>query len=154
MSVQANKNLGKTVLTTTIKRGNLGPVWDRPVPDRWMFFCPNFLSFCWSSLVAFGEFTFQKLVTNQLFGLEFCAVRQDTFYPRQDYEQSKLYIKIESLFHWLVLQKMENRSLFTIGWKLEHFNQGLTKFTFFISILNLFTMLCKRKLKIWSLCVE
>ena len=29
-------------------------------------------------MVAFGEFTYQKLVTNQLFGLEFCAVRQDT----------------------------------------------------------------------------
>ena len=28
---------------------------------------------------CFGEFTFHKLVTNQLFGLEFCAVRQDTF---------------------------------------------------------------------------
>ena len=36
----------------------------------------------WSSLVTFGEFTFQKLVTNQVFGLDFCAVRQDTFYPR------------------------------------------------------------------------
>ena len=32
-------------------------------------------------LDVFGEFTPQKLVTNQLFGLEFCAVRQDTFYP-------------------------------------------------------------------------
>ena len=31
-------------------------------------------------MVAFGEFTFQKLVTNQQFGLEICAVRQDTFY--------------------------------------------------------------------------
>ena len=26
-------------------------------------------------------------MTNQQFGLEFCAERQDTFYPRQDYEQ-------------------------------------------------------------------
>ncbi len=24
----------KLFLTTTIKRGNLGPVWDKPVPDR------------------------------------------------------------------------------------------------------------------------
>ena len=38
-------------------------------------------------MVAFEEFTFQKRVTNQLFGLNFCAVRQDTFYSRQDYEQ-------------------------------------------------------------------
>ena len=59
-------------------------------------------------MAAFGEFTFQKLVTNQLFGLEFCAVRQDTFNPRQDYEHVNFYKKNESLFHWLVLQKLEN----------------------------------------------
>ena len=46
-----------------------------------------------SSLVDFGEFTFQKLVTNQLFGLEFCAVRQDAFCPHQDYEQVNFYKK-------------------------------------------------------------
>ena len=56
----------KMSLTTTIKRGNPGPV-----PNRWLCFCPNFLSFYWSSLVAFGEFTFQKLVTNQLLGWNF-----------------------------------------------------------------------------------
>ena len=56
----------KLTLTTTIKRGNLGPVWDKPGPDRWLCFCPKCLSFCWSSLV---EFTYQELVTNQLFGL-------------------------------------------------------------------------------------
>ena len=30
-------------------------------------------------------------------------------------EQVKFYKKIESLFHWLVPQKLENRSLFTIA---------------------------------------
>ena len=35
-------------------------------------------------LIIFGCFTFPKIVTNQQFGLEFCAVRQDTFYPHQD----------------------------------------------------------------------
>ena len=44
-----------------------------------------------SYLVPFGEFTFQKFVTNQLFGLEFYAVRQDTFYPHQDYEEVNFY---------------------------------------------------------------
>ena len=34
--------------------------------------------------------------------------------------------KNESLLHWLVLQKLEKCSLFTIGWKLENFNQKLT----------------------------
>ena len=36
-------------------------------------------------LDVFGEFTSQKLVTKQLFGLELCAVRQDTFYLHQEY---------------------------------------------------------------------
>ena len=49
-------------------------------------------------MVAFGEFTFQKLVTNQVFGLEFCAVRQDTFYPRQVYEQVNFYKKSSLYF--------------------------------------------------------
>ena len=39
------------------------------------------------SLVALGEVVFQKLVTNPLFGWEFCVVQQDTFYPHQDSEQ-------------------------------------------------------------------
>ena len=67
---------------------------------------------------------------------------------------SQFLQKIESLLHWLVHQKLEKRSFFTMGWKLEHLNQGLTKFTFLVNFPNLFTMLCKRKLKVWSLCVE
>ena len=92
-------------LTTTIRRGYLGPVWDKPVPDRWLCFCPNILSFFRSSMVAFGEFAFEKFVTNQLFGLNFCAVRQDTFYPHQDYEQVIFYTKV---------------SLYFIGWSFRN----------------------------------
>ena len=47
---------------------------------------------------CFGEFTFQKLVTNQLFGLNFCALRQDMFYPHQDYEQVIFYKKSSLYF--------------------------------------------------------
>ena len=54
----------------------------------------------WSSVVAFGEFTFQKFVTNQLFELQFCVVRQDTSYPHQDYEQVNFLKK--SSFYSLV----------------------------------------------------
>ena len=32
---------------------------------------------------AFGEFIFQKLVTNQLFSWGFCVVQQGTFYRHQ-----------------------------------------------------------------------
>ena len=95
----------KLSLTTTIKRRTLGPVWGKPVPDRWLCFCPNFLSFCWSSLVAFEDLIFQKLVTNQLFGLKICAVRQDTIYPHQDYEQFNFYKK---------------SSLYFIGWTFRN----------------------------------
>ena len=35
-------NLGKIVLTTKIKRGNLEPVWDKPVPYR----CVSVPTFC------------------------------------------------------------------------------------------------------------
>ena len=56
-------------------------------------------------LVAFGEFTFQKLVMNQQFGLEFCLERQDTFYPRQDYEQVNFY---------------KEPSVYFIGWSFRN----------------------------------
>ena len=88
-----NINLGKIVFDDKNQERKSWACWDKPVPDRWLCFCPNFLSFCWSSLLAFGEFTFQKLVTNQLFWLEFYAVRQDTFYPQQYYEQVNFYKK-------------------------------------------------------------
>ena len=58
-------------------------------------------------------------------------MRHIIFHPHQDYEQVNFYKKIESLFHWLVPPKLENRSLFTIGQKLVHSNQSLTKYTFF-----------------------
>ena len=109
---------------TTIKRGNLGPVWDSLVPDRWLCFCPNFLLFCWSSLDAFGEFTSRKLVTNQLFGLEFCAARQDTFYPDQGcgqinfYEKSSLYLIGWSLQNWKIAAYLQLAKKWNISTKV------------------------------------
>ena len=86
-----NINLGKIVLTTTIKRENRGPVWDKPDPNLHLCFVPIFFWFCWLSLVVFGKLIFQKCVTNSRFGLEISVVQQDTFYPRQDYEQFNFY---------------------------------------------------------------
>ena len=54
-------------------------------------------------------------MTNQLFGLEFCVVRQDTFHPHQDYEQvifskNRVFIslvgpsetgKLQPIYNWL-----------------------------------------------------
>ena len=53
-----------------------------------------------SSFVAFGELTLQKLMTNQLFVLQLCAVRRDTVYPRQDCEQVDFFKK--SSLHFIV----------------------------------------------------
>ena len=73
-------------------------------------------------LMSFREFTFQKLVKNQLFGLEFCAVRQDTFYPHQEYEQANFYKKSSLYFigwtfrNWIIaayLQLAENWNIST-----------------------------------------
>ena len=62
--------------------------------------------------------------------------------------------KTESSFFWVVLPKLENRSFFTNGQKLEHFNQSLTNFTFFYQHSQPFTLLCKRKMETSSLCKE
>ena len=76
---------------------------------------PTFCYFVDHIWIVLENSPLKKLVTNQLFGPELCAARQDTFYPQQGYEQVNFYRKIESLFHCLVLPKLENRSLFTIG---------------------------------------
>ena len=44
-------------------------------------------------------------MTSQLLGLEFCAVRKDTLYSNQDYEQGNLYKK---------------SSLYFIGWSFRN----------------------------------
>ena len=46
-------------------------------------------------MAAFGELLIQKNVTNQLFGLEFCVVQQDTIFPfHQDYKQVNFLEKV------------------------------------------------------------
>ena len=86
--------------------------------------------FCWSSLDAFGEFTPQKLVTNQLFGLEFCAARQDTFYPHQGYEQVNFYKK--SSFFSLVGPSETGKSQLIYNWlKIGTFQPKFGKMYFF-----------------------
>ena len=59
-------------------------------------------------LIIFGCFwriRVSKIVRNQLFGLDFCAKRQDIFYPHQVYEQVNFYKK---------------SSLYFIGWSLRN----------------------------------
>ena len=63
---------------------------------------------------AFGEFISQKFVTNQLFGLEVRAVRQDIFYLHQDYEQVNFYKK--SSLYSLVGPSETGKSQFIYNW--------------------------------------
>ena len=118
-------------LTTTIEKEILGPVWDKPVPDRWLCFCPTFLSFCWSSSVAFGEFTFQKLVTNQLFGLEFCAVQLDPFCLHQKV-MNKLISTKNHVFISLVGPSNSGKTYLIQEWlKVTTFQPKFDKVLFF-----------------------
>ena len=51
------------------------------------------VEYCWAFLVGFGKFIFQKIVTNKLFGWDFCVVQQHTINPHQDWNV-KLYKKV------------------------------------------------------------
>ena len=50
------------------------------------------------SSVAFGEFSFQELVTNQPFWQELRVVQQETFYLHEGYKQFSLHKKLRLLF--------------------------------------------------------
>ena len=84
-------------------------------------------------MAAFGEFTFQKLVTNQLFGLEFCAVRQDTFYPRQDAKIMNMLISTKNrAFISLVGPSETGNSQLIYNWlKIGTFQPKFDKIYFF-----------------------
>ena len=98
-------NLGKIVFDDNKQERKYWACLGQTCSRSLFVFLSHFLSFFKSSLVAFGEFTFQKLVTNQLLGLDLCAVQQDTFYPRQDYEQVNFYKKL---------------SLYFVGWSVRN----------------------------------
>ena len=69
-------------------------------------------------------------MTNQLFGLEFCAVRQDTFYPHQVYEQVNFYKK--SSFISLVGPSETGKSQLIYKWlKIGTFQPKFDKIYFF-----------------------
>ena len=58
-------------------------------------------------------------MTNQLFGLEFCAVRQDTFYPHQDYQQVNFYKKTSLYF---IGRSFRNRKIAAYLQKAKNWN--------------------------------
>ena len=64
---------------------------------------------------CFWRFHLSKTCDKSTAWVRFFCSAADTFYPHQDFEQVNFYKKIESLFHWSVLQKLKSRSLFTNG---------------------------------------
>ena len=82
-----NINLGKIVFDDNNQQGKSWACLEQTCSRSLIVFLSQLLVILLIIFGCFGEFTSQKLVTNQLFGLEFCAVRRDTFYPHQGYEQ-------------------------------------------------------------------
>ena len=64
--------------------------------------------------VCFWTIRLWKLVTNPLYGWEFCAVKQDTFYPHQDWEQVIFYKNC--YFVSLAGHSETGNSQFTYNW--------------------------------------
>ena len=82
-------------------------------------------------MVAFGKIIYQKLLSHQLFGREFCVVQLETLYVHQDDKQVNFVQKTVSFYRWLVYPRREVHNFLTTGPALEPFNQNLTNFTFF-----------------------
>ena len=69
-------------------------------------------------------------MTNQLFGLVFCTVRQDTFYPHQDYEQFNLYKTSRPYFIGWPLRNKKTQLIY--NWlKIGTFQPKFDKIYFF-----------------------
>ena len=107
-------------------------------------------------LIIFGCFWrlhFSDLVTNQRFGLEVCAVRQDTFYPHKI--MNKLISTKSRVFMSLGGPSETGKMQLIYNWlKIGIFQPKFENIYFLINILKLFMILCKRKLRISSLCRE
>ena len=81
-------------------------------------------------MVAFGEISFQKLVTNQPFGLEFCAVRQDTIYLAMI--KNNLFSTKNRVFISLVGPSETGKLQLIFGWlKIGIFQPKFSKIYFF-----------------------
>ena len=69
-------------------------------------------------------------MTLQLIGLDFCSVRQDTFYPHQHYEQGNFYK--QSSFISLVVPSETGKSQLLYNWlKIGTFQSKFDKIYFF-----------------------
>ena len=137
-----NLNLGKIVFDDTQKRKSwacLGQTCSRSlIVFLSQLFVILLIIFC-----CFWRIHLSKTCDNQLSGLESCAVRQDTFYPHQDYEQqtSTKYRVIISL----VGPTETGKPQLTYNWlKIGTFQQKFDRICFFLSTLPT-SLLCYAK---------
>ena len=117
-----NNNLGKVVFDNNNQERKSWACLGQTCSRSLIVFLSQLFVILLIILGCFEEFTFQKLVTNQLFRLEYCGVRQDTFYFHQVYEQVNFYKKLSHYFigwsfrNWKIavyLQLAENWNIST-----------------------------------------
>ena len=133
-------------LTTTIKRGNLGPVWDEPVPDRWFCFRPNFCYFVDQLLLLLENSPLKNLWGINCLGWNFVLC------SRIHFTLTKIMNKVIStknrVFISLLGPSETGKMQLIYKWlKVGTFQPKFDR-VFFINIPNLFTVWCKRKMKI------
>ena len=90
-------------------------------------------------------------MTNQLFGLEFCAVWQDIFYPHKGYEQVNFY-KNRVFISLVGPSETENSQLIyrnntylndlEMDLKLTEYNKLLAKRVYLLSYIDIFYKRC------------
>ena len=121
-------------MTDQKDKNNLGKVvFDDNSQERKSWFCLG--QTCSRSLIVFLSQLFDilliisgcfwrihvlKTCDNQLFGLEFCAVRQDIFYPHQDNEQVNFYKKSSLFFMGCSVRTRKNKAnlQLAINWNI------------------------------------
>ena len=110
-----NFNLGKIVFDDNNQEKKSWACLEQTCSRSLIVFPSQLFAFLLIIFGCFWRIHLSNFVTNQLFGLGFCAVRKDTFYPHQDYEEVNFYKK--RVFISLVgpSQKLKNRKLSTIG---------------------------------------
>ena len=106
---EENINLGKIVFDDNNQETKSGSCLGQTCSGSLIVFLSQLFVILLIICGCFWRIHLPKRVTNQLFGLEFCVVRQDTFYPHQDYEQINFYKK---------------SSLYFIGWSFRNWKNA------------------------------
>ena len=88
--------------------------------------CPDFLSFSCSFMIAFENFIFQNIVTNQMFQWQICLLEQNIFYFGRDFKQVIFYKKQRFYIISWSIRNTKNSTPDKEFKKMERLNQKLT----------------------------